>query len=134
MKVVKKKTTNTKKSRYNHAEAFFLEHYKTKTNVEIARLYRKEDGSRVPDNYMNRVKGLLNKFGQIDAGVVNANTKEKQSGMILSEHHKRIINDGYDEIQSFGIKRYAEMLGKEYGKQWDGIRKEIGLMRRFGII
>ena len=33
-----------------------------------------------------------------------------------------------------GIKRIIEMIGDEYGEQWDGIRKEIGLMKRFGII
>ena len=54
--------------------------------------------------------------------------------MILSQHHKRIIRDGYDEIQSFGIKKYSVMLADEYGKNWDGIRKEIGLMKRYGVI
>ena len=82
----------------------------------------------------SRLKNKLNKYGQIDSGYVNKNSKEKQDGMILQEHHKRIISDGYDYISSYGIKRYAEMLAEEYGKQWDGIRKEIGLMKRYAVI
>ena len=26
------------------------------------------------------------------------------------------------------------MLADEYGRNWDGIRKEIGLMKRYGVI
>jgi len=100
----------------------------------MARKYNREDGSKVPDNYFNRVKNQLNKYGQINSGYVNKNSKEKKDGMILSQHHKRIIKDGYDEIQSYGIKNYSIMLAKEYGKNWDGIRKEIGLMKRYGVI
>ena len=54
--------------------------------------------------------------------------------MILSQHHKKIISDGYEYISSYGIKRYSEMLADEYGRNWDGIRKEIGLMKRYGVI
>ena len=54
--------------------------------------------------------------------------------MILSEHHKKIIQDGYEHIRNYGIKRYSEMLAEEYGLNWDGIRKEIGLMNRYGVI
>ncbi len=100
----------------------------------MARSYRKEDGSEVPLNYFNRVKGVLNKYGQIDAGTINKNTKKKEGGMILGQHHKKIISDGYDEIQSIGIKKYSEMLGDRFDMSWDGIRKEIGIMKRFGII
>ena len=97
-------------------------------------MYKREDGSKVPENYFNRVKGLLNKYGQIDSGYVNKNTKDKRDGMILSQHHKEIISVGYDEISSIGIKRFSERLADRYGLQWDGIRKEIGLMKRYGII
>jgi len=100
----------------------------------MARKYNREDGSKVPDNYFNRVKNQLNKYGQINSGYVNKNSKDKEDGMILNEHHKRIVNDGYEEISSYGIKRYSEMLADEYGKNWDGIRKEIGLMNRYGVI
>ncbi len=100
----------------------------------MVRIYKREDGSNVPDNFFARVKNQLNKYGQIDSGYVNKNSKEKKDGMILSQHHKRIIRDGYDEIQSFGIKKYSVMLADEYGKNWDGIRKEIGLMKRYGVI
>ena len=87
-----------------------------------------------PENYFNRVKNQLNKYGQIDSGYVNKNTKDKEDGMILSKHHKRIVRDGYEEISSYGIKRYSEMLAEEFGLNWDGIRKEIGLMKRYGVI
>ncbi len=100
----------------------------------MARSYKKEDGSDVPLNYFNRVKGVLNKYGQIDAGTINKNTKKKEGGMILGQHHKMIISNGYDEIQSIGIKKYSEMLADKYDMSWDGIRKEIGIMKRFGII
>ena len=111
-----------------------MEHYKTLTNVEMARKYIREDGSKVPENYFNRIKNQLNKYGQIDSGYVNRNTKDKEDGMILSKHHKRIVRDGYEEISSYGIKRYSEMLAEEFGLNWDGIRKEIGLMKRYGVI
>jgi len=100
----------------------------------MVRIYKREDGSSVPDNFFARVKNQLNKYGQIDSGYVNKNSKEKKDGMILSQHHKRIIKDGYDEIQSIGIKKYSEMLGDRFDMSWDGIRKEIGIMKRFGII
>ena len=97
-------------------------------------MYKREDGKETPYNYFSRVKNQLNKYGQIDAGYVNKNTKEKEGGMILGQHHKKIIKDGYDEIVAVGIKKYSEMLADEYGKNWDGIRKEIGLMKRYGVI
>ena len=100
----------------------------------MARKYIREDGSKVPENYFNRVKNQLNKYGQIDSGYVNRNSKEKKDGMILNEHQKRIVSDGYEYISSYGIKKYSEMLADEYGKNWDGIRKEIGLMKRYGVI
>ena len=100
----------------------------------MVRKYRKEDGSKVADNFFARIKNTLNKYGQIDSGYVNKNSKEKKDGMILSQHHKRIISDGYDYISSYGIKRYSELLADEYGRNWDGIRKEIGLMKRYGVI
>ena len=54
--------------------------------------------------------------------------------MILSKHHKDIIQSGYDYIKDIGIKKYAMVLGKRHKLNWDGIRKEIGLMRRYGVI
>ena len=100
----------------------------------MARKYKREDGTSVPDAYFNKVRHRLNKYGQIDGGYVNKNSKEKKDGMILSQHHKKIISDGYEYISSYGIKRYSEMLAEEYGLNWDGIRKEIGLMNRYGVI
>ncbi len=100
----------------------------------MSRLYRKEDGSKVPENYFNRVRHQLNKYGQIDNDYTNKNSKDKVDGMILSEHHERIIKDGYDKILAMGIKKYSGVLGKTYNLSWDGIRKEIGLMRRYGVI
>ena len=100
----------------------------------MVRIYKREDGSNVPDNFFARVKNQLNKYGQIDAGTINKNTKKKEGGMILGQHHKMIISNGYDEIQSIGIKKYSEMLADKYDMSWDGIRKEIGIMKRFGII
>ena len=97
-------------------------------------MYKREDGSEVPENYFNRVRHQLNKYGQIDNEYTNKNSKDKVDGMILSKHHKDIIDNGYDYIKDLGIKRYAMILGKRHNLNWDGIRKEIGLMRRYGVI
>lgn len=134
IKVSVDNSTKTKNSRYNNAESFFLEHYKDYSNTEMSKMYIREDGKDIPYNYFSRIKNQLNKYGQINSGIVNANSKEKADGMILSKHHKRIISDGYEEIQRYGIKRYSIMLEKEYGLSWDGIRKQIGLMRRYRVI
>ena len=91
----------------------------------MVRKYRKEDGSKVADNFFARVKNQLNKYGQIDNDYTNKNSKDKVDGMILSEHHERIIKDGYDKILEMGIEKYSGVLGKTYNLSWDGIRKEI---------
>ena len=73
-----------------------MKHYKEKTNTEIAEIYKKEDGSRTTADYFKRVKNILNRYGQLGG-----------DGMMLKEHHKRIIKDGREHIEMIGKKKYS---------------------------